>query len=398
MGCMSDPIEHQGPPRPARDAATKPKAALLSVVAPTFCERENIQPLVDAVSRALGDQPFELIFVDDDSPDGTYEEIVNLARSGAPVRCIRRVGRRGLASAVVEGVMSSSGELVAVIDADLQHDERLLPRMAKILNETDADIVIASRAVEGGGLGDLDPRRRRMSALATWVSRLLIGNEISDPMSGFFMTRRQVFDGAIYDLTQQGYKILLDVLTSSPRPLKVVELPYVFRRRHAGESKVDAMILAEFAFLIIEKLTRGLVPPRFVLFASVGAAGLSVHLAVLQAMRYAGAAFLSSQATATLCAMTFNFLVNNLITYRTDRLRGPRLLIGYVIFCAVCSFGALANVSVANLTMTQIHSWPVAGIAGALMSAVFNFGVTTRFVWGRAKPGRDRLAVAKRGA
>ena len=209
----------------------------LSIIAPTYCERSNIRPFVSAVAAALAGQAWELIFVDDDSPDGTYQEIASVARDGAPVRCIRRVGRRGLASAVVEGVMSASGDIVAVMDADLQHDERLLPQMQALLTTTDADVVIASRHVDGGGLGDLSTKRRRMSALATRASRLLIGNSISDPMSGFFMTRRTVFDAAIYDLTQQGYKILLDVLTSSPRPLKVVEVPYVFSRSPLGHEQ-----------------------------------------------------------------------------------------------------------------------------------------------------------------
>jgi dolichol-phosphate mannosyltransferase len=336
---------------------------------------------VAAVASALGPTAWELIFVDDDSPDGTYKEIAEVAREGLPVRCIRRVGRRGLASAVVEGVLSASGEIVAVMDADMQHDERQLPRMKEILDTTDADIVIASRHIDGGGLGEFSARRRQMSALATWASRMLIGDSVSDPMSGFFMTRRAVFDSAIYDLTQQGYKILLDILTSSPRRLKVAEVPYIFRERHSGESKVDAMIIIEYAFLLIEKATGGLIPPRFVLFASVGAAGLSIHLSVLHFMHMVGARFLLAQAAATVCAMTFNYVVNNMITYRAERLKGSRFLVGYIIFCLVCSVGAIANISVANLTMREVNSWPLAGVAGALMSSVFNFGVATRFVW-----------------
>ena len=145
------------------------------------------------------------------------------------------------------------------------------------------------------------------------------------------------------------------------------------------------MIVIEYAFLLIEKFTGGLVPPRFVLFAAIGVAGLAVHLAVLRLMMGIGAGFLTAQAGATLCAMTFNYIINNVITYRTERLRGARFFAGYVIFCLVCSFGALANISVANLTMDKMHSWPLAGVAGAVMSSVFNFGVTTRFVWGRAR-------------
>jgi dolichol-phosphate mannosyltransferase len=359
-----------------------PLQPAVSIVVPTYNERSNIRLLLAAVATALGATPWEMIVVDDDSPDGTWREVAAAAREGAPVRCIRRVGRRGLSSAVVEGAMSASAPIVAVMDADMQHDEGLLPRMLQTLETTDADLVVGSRHVEGGGLGEWSAARRRMSEFATWSSRILIGKSVSDPMSGFFMTRRGVFDAAIYDLSQQGYKILLDLLTSSPRPLKVVELPYVFRDRRSGESKVEAMIVLEYAFLLIEKLSGGLIPPKFILFAAVGALGLAVHLATLQAMKLTGAPFLAAQAIATVTAMTFNYVLNNQITYRAERLKGVRFLVGYVVFCVVCSLGAVANISVANLALGRVHSWPLAGLAGALMSSVFNFGVATRFVWG----------------
>jgi dolichol-phosphate mannosyltransferase len=388
MSAVLDEL-HTGPETAAPDpsgsyraAAAAPLGPAVSIVVPTYNERTNVRPLVAAITAALGATPWELIFVDDDSPDGTFREAAAVAREGAPVRCIRRVGRRGLSSAVVEGAMAATAPIVAVMDGDMQHDERLLPRMLQVLQTTDTDLVIGSRHVEGGGLGDWNSVRRRMSEFATWSSRVLIGKAVSDPMSGFFMTRRTVFDAAIYDLSQQGYKILLDLLTSSPRPLKVVELPYVFRDRRSGESKVEAMIVLEYAFLLIEKLSRGLIPPKFILFAGVGVLGLVVHLATLQAMKLAGLHFLVSQAIATVVAMTFNYVVNNQITYRAERLKGGRFLVGYVIFCVVCSLGAIANISVANLALGRVHSWPLAGAAGALMSSVFNFGVATRFVWG----------------
>lgn len=374
-----------------RSARPRGKAGApeLSIVVPTYNERANIRPLVDAVAKALGAARWELIFVDDDSPDGTYLEAAAVAAAGAPVRCIRRVGRRGLSSAVVEGAMSAAAPIVAVMDGDLQHDETLLPKMLAVLHTTDADVIVGSRHVEGGSLGEWSAARRRMSEFATWCSRVLIGESVSDPMSGFFMTRREVFDAAIYDLTQQGYKILLDLLTSSPHPLKVVELPYVFRDRQAGESKVEAMIILEYAFLLIEKLSGGLIPPKFILFAAVGFMGLAVHLSMLQGMKLAGLGFMAAQGLATVTAMSFNYVVNNQITYRAERLKGLRFVIGYFVFCAVCSLGALANISVANLALAEVRSWPLAGLAGAIMSSVFNFGVATRFVWGqrrRAKP------------
>ena len=373
-------------------------APMLSIVAPAYNERENVRPLVHAIARAMACTNWELIVVDDDSPDGTASEVATLAGEGAPVRCIRRVGRRGLASAVVEGVLAAEAELVAVIDADLQHDETRLPVMLELLRTTDVDLVVGSRHVEGGGMGEWDMGRQRMSRFATWIAHRLSGVAVSDPMSGFFAVRRSVVEAAIYDLSQQGYKILLDILTSSPRPLKVAEVGYVFRERTAGTSKLDVVVLIEYAFLLIDKLTRGLIPPRFVLFCVIGGLGLACHLVVLDLAIGRGMAFLPAQATATLCAMAFNYVLNNAITYRSARLKGARFVLGYLVFSVVCSLGALANISVANLTLREVGSWPLAGIAGAVMSSVFNFGVATHFVWRPRRPRRRARVVLRASA
>ena len=290
--------------------------------------------------------------------------------------------------------MSANAEYIGIIDADMQHDETLLPRMLRRLQTTDNDVVIASRHVEEGGLGRLHAHRRHISALATWCSKLLIGESVRDPMSGFFMTRRSVFDATIYDLSQQGYKILLDILTSSQRPLKVVEIPYVFRDRRSGQSKLDAMVIAEYAFLLIEKLSYGLVPARFVLFSFVGGLGLFVHLAILTQLKMLGVEFLRAQIISTIFVITLNYVVNNFLTYRAERLKGWRFLTGYVIFGAICSLGTIANISVANLTLSQGTNWPLAGVAGAIMSAVFNFSMSTKIVWGRSRKSSTSPIIA----
>jgi dolichol-phosphate mannosyltransferase len=291
----------------------------------------------------------------------------------------------------VEGVCASGAEYIAVIDADMQHDESLLPKMLNLLSANQADLVIGSRYVEGGGLGAWPKERRNMSQLATWCATALIGSRVSDPMSGFFAIKRDLFSACIYDLSQQGYKILLDILTSSPRPLTVVELPYVFRTRVRGASKMDLTVVAEFAFLLIDKMTSGIIPPKFVLFCIVGTLGLGFHLAVLDALRMAGSRFLLAQLMATYSAMTLNYIINNSVTYRSQRLKGIRFWTGYILFALVCSIGSLANVGVAELVLNGLNSWPLAGIAGALMSAVFNFSGTTQLVW--KQPRRRQAAT-----
>lgn len=384
MTDLGDPDRRQAAPLFAPPA--------LTIVVPSFNERANIAPLVASVRDAMGDVPWEMIVVDDDSPDRTFDEVVRVAREEPRVRCLRRVGRRGLSSAVIEGALGANADVIAVMDADFQHDERILPAMLTQLHAEGSDLVVATRYAKGGGVGEWDEKRRRMSDLATRMSRMLIGDQTSDPMSGFFMVRRAAFAGAIYNLSQQGYKILLDIITSAPRPLKISEVPYTFRDRREGESKVSLTVLAEFAYLLIEKLTRGLVPGRFVLFAGVGGLGLFVHMAILLLGKHLGMNFLPAQAMAIGGAMIFNFTLNNELTYRDRRLVGGRFVVGLVLFCIVCSIGAIANVGVADLAIQRSGSWTLAGVVGALMGAVFNFGAASSIVWNRR---RKRVAATE---
>ncbi|MEL7318906.1 MAG: glycosyltransferase family 2 protein [Pseudomonadota bacterium] len=366
------------------EARAAPK---LSIVIPTLNERDNIAPLVESVEKTLGDLSWEVIFVDDDSPDGTYDEVNRIAQAEPRVRCLRRVGRRGLSSAVIEGMLVANASAIAVMDADFQHDESKLPEMYRHLTEERADVVVASRYAKGGSVGDWKEDRAAMSQLANRFARAVVGHQTTDPVSGFFILHRRVLTEALYDLSQQGYKILIDILTSSRRPLTVLEVPYTFRGRRSGDSKLSLLVVAEFGFLLVDKLTRGLIPPRFVLFSAVGSLGLIVHLIALRALLSGGAEFVLAQTGATYIAMVSNFLINNVFTYGDRRLRGFSMAKGLVLFMIICSVGAIANVSVAELAMRSTQSWSLAGIAGALMGAVFNFGAASAIVWSRKRAG-----------
>ena len=374
---------------PAQEAIAPERMGrpVISVISPSYNERENVRAFTAALAMALKGIEWELIIVDDDSPDGTYEEVLKIAAVNPRVRCIRRVGRKGLSSAVVEGILASNAPVVAVIDADMQHDETVLPQMlAKI--DGGADLVVGTRYADGGSTGTWGEGRVRMSELATKMSQLVIGDATSDPMSGFFMARRDLVNNHVYDLSQQGYKILLDLIASAPPATRIEEVPYTFRERSEGESKLTVMVLAEFLFLLIEKLTHGLIPPRFVLFAIVGFLGLAVHLSVLNLMGTVQPSFLVAQTTATFVAMVFNFILNNQFTFRDKRLTGARMIVGLLVFIAVCSVGAIANLSVANFAQQEFGNWNVAGVLGALMGSVFNFGVSSTLVWNRRKKKR----------
>jgi dolichol-phosphate mannosyltransferase len=349
---------------------------VLTIIVPTLNERENIEPLVALLSEALPDTAWEAIFVDDDSRDGTSEHVRALARRNPRVRCIQRIGRRGLATASIEGVLASSSPYIAVIDADLQHDERLLPRMLEALESGTVDLVIGSRYVAGGGFGDWSNGRIRISGIAT--------AEIADPLSGFFMCRRAVFEGALRRMSGQGFKVLLDLLASSPEPVRVRELPYRFRERQHGESKLDTLVAWEYGILLADKLFGKLIPVRFALFGLIGGLGLLVHLATLWiTLAGLGLEFAAAQAAATVVAMTSNFFLNNQFTYRDQRLHRLGLVRGLVIFYLICAVGAVANVGVASFAFTSHYTWWVAGVAGAVVGSVWNFAMSSVFTWRR---------------
>lgn len=354
----------------------------LSVVVPTFKERDNVAELLRRLGLALGGVAWEAIFVDDNSPDGTADAVKAIAGRDPRVRCLKRVGRRGLAGACIEGILSSSAPYVAVIDADLQHDERILPQMLKTLSSGAADLVAATRYVEGGSAEAFGVGRGAISRLATRLTRRLLGTRLSDPMSGFFMMRRDRFDAIAARLSPAGFKILLDIATTSGPSLVIAEEPYRFGAREQGESKFDITVGIEFLGLLLSKLAGDWIDPRFIFFAIVGTSGLVVNVAVLELVLFLSrASFPVAQSIGTFAALTSNFLLNNMLTYRDRRLRGWSMVRGFVGFCAIGAVGAVTNVGLASwLYSERSVSW-VAGAAGAIMGALWNYAMSTLFVW-----------------
>jgi len=355
----------------------------LAVIVPTLNEAGNIAVLVDKLRQVLRGLDWEVIFVDDDSRDSTRSVALELARTDGRIRLLHRIGRRGLSSACIEGAQSSSAPFVAVMDADLQHDEALLPDMLEALQSGDLDVVVGSRYVAGGDIGGWDARRAGMSRLATRLGQWLLKIHVADPMSGFFMLRRSAFEGSVRRLSAVGFKILIDILASAERPLRVKELPYSFRPRVAGESKLDSMVAWEYVVLVADKTVGRYVPIRFLLFGLIGFLGLGVHLMVLWlGLNVAALSFAAAQTTATGVAMIGNYTLNNWLTYRDRRLTGWRFIRGLVSFVLICGVGAVANVGLASFLFGDGRSsWWIAGIAGAAMSSVWNYAVSAIFTW-----------------
>jgi dolichol-phosphate mannosyltransferase len=366
------------------DTPTRPIE--LTVVVPTFKERLNVPILLEKLKAVLSHIEWEVLYVDDHSPDGTADAVREIALTDRRVRVIERIGRRGLSSACVEGMMASAAPYIAVMDADLQHDETALPEMLRKIEAEKLDVVIASRRMAGGSMGDFAKERVKLSDMGSKISKLVCRCDVSDAMSGFFVVEAKFFRALVPSLTGSGFKILVDVLASSPTAPRVGEVPYRFRTRQLGESKLDVNVQLEYIFLIIDKLVGKWLPTRFALFVLVGALGVVVHLAILAPLylnhRHH---FPQAQLIATAVAMTFNFLLNNMVTFRDRRLRGWRVMTGLLTFYAACSLGAVINVAFANMLIRQGVPWYLAGTSGTVISSVWNYGVNAVLTWRRSR-------------
>ena len=368
---------------PTAPDSTRP-APELAIVVPSFQERDNVPQLIERLRTLLAGLQWEIIVVDDDSPDGTADLVRRIGEGDQRVRCIRRIGRRGLAGACLEGMLATQARYVAVMDADLQHDETLLVSMLDRLRQGDADLVVASRFMHTGAADGLNRWRAQLSHLANGIARTALGINLSDPMSGFFMMRRQAFEELAPSLSSDGFKILFDIVATARGRLRIAELPFVFRARTHGESKLDARIAVDYVALVVSKLTNDVVSFRFLLFCLVGLTGVGIHMAILQlVLGFGGVQFAMAQTIATVGAICWNFTLNNMVTYRDQRLSGLPFLSGLLRFQIVCGIGAISNVGIASLMYGHNADWWLAGLTGAVMGAVWNYMVSAVWVWRR---------------
>jgi len=285
-------------------------------------------------------------------------------------------------------MMSASATHIAVMDADLQHDEMALPRMLEMLQEQGLDVVVGTRNASGGSMGQFSRTRLLLSRFGQRISQSVCCCRLTDPMSGFFMVRRGFLLEVVRDLQDGGFKILVDMLASSRRPVRLGEVGYTFRQRRHGESKLDVLVGMEYLFLIINKRLDGLLPVELALYLMVGALGLLTHLIVLLSLtREYHASFVTAQVVATFVAMSENFFLNNAITYRHRRYRGARLLVGGSRFLLVCSFGAWANVIFARALLQSGMELYLAGLAGVVLGSVWNLSISSLFTWQAQRRG-----------
>lgn len=356
----------------------------LAVVVPTYNERDNVAPLFQRLRQVLAGIRWEILYVDDDSPDGTAAAVRDLSLQDSRVRLIRRVGRKGLSSACIEGMLATTAHSIAVMDGDLQHDETILPKMLELLQRGQLDLVIGSRRAKGGSMGEFAARRVWLSNLGARVSRAVTHCELHDPMSGFFVLDRRFLESVAPRLSGVGFKILLDLVASARGAVRFAEIPYTFRARQHGASKLDVVAGLEYLYLLLDKLVGNIIPPQFVVYSVVGSLGVGIHLLVLRAFfANLGIPFLDSQAIATAVVIAINFWLNNIVTFRDRRFRGARLLRGLAIYYLGCSLGVLINLAVARFTANAGGPWYIAGTFGLAVSAIWNYLVSSVFTWRR---------------
>ena len=370
----------------------------LAVVLPTYNERKNIATMVERLDKALTGIAWEVVIVDDNSPDGTSDEARRLSLTDPRVRCIERIGRRGLASAAIEGMCSTAAPVVAVMDADHQHDPILLPQMLEAVNSGDYDLAYASRFAEGASTEEWGrPDRVKASGFANKLANKVTGVQLSDPMSGYFMLKADLLRADAHRLSGVGFKILLDILATVDKPLRVKELPMNFAARAEGESKLDQTVVFEFLIGLYDKWLGRIIPTRFALFGTVGAMGVAVQLGALWIIQKAifgekfvyghwpkETTFIVANSLAAIIAMSFNFVLNNELTYSDKRLRGfGPLLRGWAQFGLTCSLGLLTNIGASTaLVRIGFHEF-VAAVVGIVLGSVWNFALSSKFVWGK---------------
>jgi len=359
-------------------------APRVSIVLPTYNERGNIGSLLEQLLPLKARFELEILVVDDDSADGTADLVRQLAHGEPCLRLIRRVGRAGLASAIKEGLLDATGDLVVVMDSDGQHQPSSVLEALTTLGQGDFDLVIGSRFHAQAQIQGLSGRRETGSTWANKLARASLPRyrQLSDYMSGFFALRLDRCLPLIRAVDVNGFKFLYELLAHSRGQLRVCDIPLHFQPRGYGSSKLDVAVLWDFGVSILHTLSLRLLPRRAISFGLVGASGFLVQLLVTRLVMLLGVAFAQALPIAVVAAASSNYLVNNALTFRFQRQQGLALLRGLLKFLLVASLPVLANVGVASAFYSYVsHNTFWAQLAGIVVVFVWNYAASSRFVW-----------------
>ena len=378
-------------------------APVVSVVTPTFNEAENLPVLVEAVHAALGTLPHEIVVADDDSPDRTWEVAEALAQDDPSIRVLRRFRDPGLSAAVLDGMTVARGEYLAVIDADLQHDPAILPEMVGMLASGTVDVCVGSRATEGGGYGDWSAARRLVSWVATVIAKVLLRVPVSDPMSGYFVITRAGYESTASQINARGFKILLEFVGRN-RSLRVAEVPYEFRNRVHGETKLNRSVIRSYLLAVSELWLGRQIDPVFLLYVLVGIVGLVVNSVAFALAEAAGFPLWTTGLNKAIDPIYTSFLfsvqvsifvlfvLNNEFTFWEDRYRGWKLVPAFLAYEVVSIIGTLVHVAVftflqnTGFLLSVVGAGParvVHNLTGAVLALIVNWFLNTTYVWKR---------------
>ncbi len=356
----------------------------LSIVIPTYNEKDNISTILEKLKKELKGINNEIIFVDDNSPDGTSIIVKELTKNSPEIRLIHRIGRKGLAGAVIEGIFAANSDLVAVMDCDLQHDTtKLLDMMDLFSYNSSLDLVIGSRFTETGEISEkaFSKIRELGSKVTTFLIKKVLNITATDPLSGFFMVRKDTFLKSSENLQTQGFKVLADFLATSGKNIEIKEVGYKFKSRIAGESKMSFLTALELVGLVLSQILKGKVSIRFILFCMVGLSGIFVQLLITGLAMMLINQFPTSQTLGIIGAMTSNYFLNNIITFQERKLKSLDLIRGLFSFYLICSLGAFTNIAVATYVFEISSNWIISSLIGAIFGAVWNFTLTSIFTW-----------------
>ncbi len=380
---------------PLEPAAAEP--TLLSVIVPTFNEALNIGEVVGRLTQLLDEsfgERYEIIVVDDNSPDRTWELAQRLIAENPRLKVMRRDTESGLSTAVIRGWQAARGEVLCVIDADLQHPPDVTLALYQVI-ERGADIAVASRHLEGGGVSDWSVARRIVSRAAQLIGLLILPGvvgRVSDPMSGYFMIRRTALEGV--ELKPLGYKILIEVLARGRLPW-VGEVPYVFQERTRGGSKATARVYLEYLRHLLRLRLSDLPVNRFIRFAAVGLSGVVVDMGLLFLLSdptMLGWGLTRSKLIAAEMAILNNFTWNDLWTFRdlSAQQHGPKARLRRLgKFQLICLAGVAINTILLNVqfNLLGINRYLANAVAIAAVTG-WNFWLNLKISWRIAEPRR----------
>ena len=359
---------------------------MISVIIPTFNESKNISELINQLLILDISYDIEIIIVDDNSGDGTSDIVRKFIRSDKRIRLISRIGRSGLSSAIKEGCLSASGEIVAVMDADGQHVPSYINKALECFKTSEVDIVVGSRFKTGSSIRGLSKSRERGSTLANNLARLsLYGfyNDLSDFMSGFFVFKRYSCIKFIERIDVNGFKFFYELLSISKGKFKVNEIPILFKERLHGSSKLDLAVVWDFFISLIHSFLMRIFPRRAVSFALVGSIGVLVQLLTIYFLiAVSNLTFEQVLPAGVIVAASSNFAINNMLTFRTQKLIGKSFFFGLIKFLLVSSLPIIANIGITNLIYTQLSvNTFISQIVGILVVFIWNYAASSKVVW-----------------